>query len=78
MSADRLESVLEVLPCMRQPTISTLAGDGGFAVKAAVPRELLPEVIPQLKARGGSDVIVTRLAQNGWGCFRPTNARGSI
>jgi ATP phosphoribosyltransferase len=63
VSADRLESLLEVLPCMRQPTVSSLAGDAGYAVKAAVPRELLPEVIPQLKARGGSDVIVTRLAQ---------------
>jgi ATP phosphoribosyltransferase len=63
VAADRLEAVLEVLPCMRQPTISTLARDEGFAVKAAVPRELLPDVIPQLKARGGSDVVVTRLAQ---------------
>jgi ATP phosphoribosyltransferase len=63
VSAERLDAVLEILPCMRQPTISTLAGDEGFAVKAAVPRELLPEVIPRLKERGGSDVVVTRLAQ---------------
>jgi ATP phosphoribosyltransferase len=63
VSAERLDAVLEVLPCMRQPTISTLAGDEGFAVKAAVPRDQLPEVIPRLKARGGSDVVVTRLAQ---------------
>ena len=63
VSADQLDSLLEVLPCMRQPTVSTLAGNEGYAVKAAVPRELLPDVIPQLKARGGSDVIVTRLAQ---------------
>jgi ATP phosphoribosyltransferase len=63
VAADRLQAVLEVLPCMRQPTISTLAGDDGFAVKAAVPRELLPDVIPKLKACGGSDVVVTRLAQ---------------
>jgi ATP phosphoribosyltransferase len=63
VSADRLEAVLEVLPCMRQPTVSSLAGDEGFAVKAAVPRDQLPEVIPKLKARGGSDVVVTKLAQ---------------
>jgi ATP phosphoribosyltransferase len=63
VSADRLEAVIEVLPCMRQPTVSTLAGDEGFALKAAVPRSELPEVIPKLKARGGSDIVVTQLAQ---------------
>jgi ATP phosphoribosyltransferase len=63
VSADRLEAVLEVLPCMRQPTISTLAGDEGFAVKAAVPRAQLPDVIPRLTERGGTDVVVTRLDQ---------------
>jgi ATP phosphoribosyltransferase len=63
VSAERLADVLAVLPCMRQPTISTLAGDEGFAVKAAVPRARLPEVIPLLTARGGTDVVVTRLDQ---------------
>jgi ATP phosphoribosyltransferase len=48
---------------MRQPTISSLAGGQGFAVKAAVPREDLPVVIPLLRERGGTDVVVTRLAQ---------------
>ena len=63
VSAERLPSLLEVLPCMRQPTISTLAGDEGFAVKAAVPRDQLPDVIPRLTERGGTDVVVTRLDQ---------------
>jgi ATP phosphoribosyltransferase-like protein len=58
-----LDQVLAVLPCMRQPTISALAGGEGFAVKAAVPREQLPDVVPMLTARGGTDVVVTRLAQ---------------
>jgi ATP phosphoribosyltransferase len=61
--AERLESVIAVLPCMRHPTISTLHGDGGFAVKAAVPRDDLARVIPEIKAQGGSDIVVTRLAQ---------------
>lgn len=60
---DRLEALLAVLPCMRQPTVSQLAGGGGYAVKAAVPRADLPEVIPRLKAEGGEDVVVTRIAQ---------------
>ncbi len=60
---DRLESVLGVLPCMREPTVSPLAGGAGFAVKAAVPSLELPAVIPVLKSRGGTDLVVTRLAQ---------------
>jgi ATP phosphoribosyltransferase len=63
VSADEIEAVLAVLPCMRQPTISELAGGDGFAVKAAVPRVDLPVVMPRIKAAGGSDVVVTNLAQ---------------
>jgi len=63
ISEDRLEALLEVLPCMRQPTVSSLAGGEGFAVKAAVPRSDLPAVVPRIKAAGGSDIVVTRLAQ---------------
>jgi ATP phosphoribosyltransferase-like protein len=58
-----LESVIGVLPCMREPTISPLHADAGFAVKAAVPRETLPMLIPLIKQRGGTDIVVTPLAQ---------------
>jgi ATP phosphoribosyltransferase len=61
--ADRLESVVEVLPCMREPTMSPLHGGAGFAVKAAVPRDDLPRVIPEIKRRGGTDIVVTNLSQ---------------
>jgi ATP phosphoribosyltransferase len=63
VSAGELDALLAVLPCMRQPTISELAGGDGFAVKAAVPRVDLPIVMPRIKAAGGSDVVVTNLAQ---------------
>jgi ATP phosphoribosyltransferase len=61
--ADRLEAVVAILPCMREATVSPLYGESGFAVKAAVPRDRLPEVIPAIKAAGGSDVVVTRVGQ---------------
>lgn len=61
--ADRLEAVVAVLPCMREPTISTLHGSGGFAVKAAVPRDQLPALIPELKARGGTDIVASNVGQ---------------
>jgi len=63
VAPDRLEALLAVLPCMRQPTVSQLAGGDGFAVKAAVPRKDVPAVIPRLKAAGGEDIVVTRIAQ---------------
>ena len=58
-----LAAVIEVLPVMREATMSPLHGGGGYAVKAAVPVHRLPQVIPDLKRCGGSDVIVTKLAQ---------------
>lgn len=61
--ADSLEAVCQALPCMREPTISTLHGDGGFAIKAAVLRKELPAVIPRVKAAGGTDVVVYDLTQ---------------
>ena len=63
VSAERLADVVAVLPCMREPTLSPLHGGGGYAVKAAVPRDRLPELIPLVKQRGGTDIVVTRLAQ---------------
>ncbi len=63
VAEDRLTELLAVLPCMRQPTVSSLAAGGGFAVKAAVPRDDLPEVIPRVIAAGGADIVVSRLAQ---------------
>jgi ATP phosphoribosyltransferase len=62
VSKERLEALVRVLPCMREPTIAPLHGDVGYAVKAAVPREDLPRLIPEIKAHGGTDVVVSALA----------------
>jgi ATP phosphoribosyltransferase-like protein len=58
-----LEAVVRVLPCMREPTIARLHGNAGFAIKAAVPREALATLIPRVKAAGGTDIVVSALAQ---------------
>ncbi|HEX5796285.1 MAG TPA: ATP phosphoribosyltransferase [Geminicoccaceae bacterium] len=63
VAAECLEAVIDVLPSMREPTMAPLHGDQGFALKAAVPRKDLPRVIPAIKARGGTDIVVTALAQ---------------
>ncbi len=61
--ADRLETVVDILPCMREPTISPLHGDAGYAVKSAVPRDQLPRLITELKAHGATDIVVSNLSQ---------------
>jgi ATP phosphoribosyltransferase len=63
VSRDSMDAIVKALPCMRCPTVSPLAGEGLFAVKSAVPRDLLPSLIPKLKALGGSDIVVSPLAQ---------------
>ena len=63
VSAECLEAVIAVLPCMREPTMAPLHGNQGFALKAAVPRKDLPRVIPEIKAKGGTDIVVSALAQ---------------
>jgi ATP phosphoribosyltransferase len=58
-----LEAVIAVLPCMRQPTVSRLHGEAGYAVKAAVPRAGLPQLILDIRARGGTDIVVSAMSQ---------------
>jgi len=61
--ADRLESLVALLPSMREATVAPLFGSQGYAVRAAVPRVDLPTIIPAIKAAGGTDVVVTKLSQ---------------
>ena len=63
VSAECLDQVVEVLPCMRRPTISTLHGDAGFAIRAAVPKNELLKVVPLLKERGATDIVTSSFAQ---------------
>ena len=63
VSEANLEAVVAVLPCMREPTIARLHGEGGYAVKAAVPRRELPLLILQIKQLGGTDLVVSSLSQ---------------
>ena len=63
VAPEYLDRVVAALPAMRQPTISSLNGSGGYAVKAAVARVDLPRVIPEIKERGGTDIVVMNIGQ---------------
>jgi ATP phosphoribosyltransferase len=42
---------------MRSPTVSPLYGDAGFAVKIAVKKDEVPDLIPRLKKLGAADIV---------------------
>ena len=49
--------LLAGLPAMRSPTVAPLYGDAGFAVKIAVKKHDVPELIPKLKKLGALDIV---------------------
>ena len=53
---EQLQSVLDVVPSMKSPTVSTLSG-GGYAVETVVEKARVNTLIPQLKAAGASDIL---------------------
>lgn len=63
VASDALNAVVDILPGMGTPTIASLHGDRGYAVKAAVRRQDLPALIPAIKVRGGADIVVSDLQQ---------------
>ena len=63
VDAERLDRIVDIIPCMREPTISTLRGSQGYAVKAAVPRDVLPTLIPELRRAGGTDLVISDIQQ---------------
>jgi len=51
------DDVIRELPAMRSPTVSPLFGDAGFAVKIAVKKHEVPDIIPKLKKLGVLDIV---------------------
>ena len=51
-----LAAVLEVVPSAKSPTVSPLQA-GGFAVESVVEKRQVNTLIPQLKARGATDIL---------------------
>ncbi len=56
VSADRLDSVLAVLPSAKSPTVSQLA-NGGYAVESVVEKTTINRVIPELSDAGATDLL---------------------
>jgi ATP phosphoribosyltransferase len=54
---DCFEVVVNSLPAMRSPTVAPLFGDSGYAVKIAVKKSEVPDIIPRLKKLGAVDIV---------------------
>jgi ATP phosphoribosyltransferase len=56
-SFEKIASGGEKLPAMRSPTVAPLYGENAYAVKIAVKKSEIPELIPRLKKLGASDIV---------------------
>ena len=63
VSEEALEKIVLVIPAMQKPTIAPLFGESGYAVRAAVLRSDIPELIPKIKSLGGRDIVVSDINQ---------------
>jgi ATP phosphoribosyltransferase len=57
VAADQLQSVLDLLPSLKSPTVSELAGSGGFAVETVVAKNQINRLIPALKDAGATGIL---------------------
>jgi len=53
----KFQDIVAGLPAMRSPTVAPLYGDEGYAVKIAVKRDEVPNIIPRLKKAGATDIV---------------------
>ena len=63
VAQENLEAVINCLPSMRTPTVSPLSNSNWVAVRAAIPRKQLAEIIPKLKSAGACDSVTTAAEQ---------------
>ena len=54
---DRLEKVLQQLPALATPTISTLADDRWVAINTVIQEHLVRELLPKLKESGATGIV---------------------
>jgi ATP phosphoribosyltransferase len=54
---DCFDAAINGLPAMRSPTVAPLFGESGYAVKIAVKKHEVPDIIPRLKKLGVLDIV---------------------
>lgn len=54
---EQLDSILNALPALRNPTINRLADEAWVAIDVIVDEKVVREIIPQLKAQGAEGIV---------------------
>jgi len=57
VQAAELDSVIDLLPSMKAPTVNELYAGQGYAVETVVPKSAINVLIPDLKDHGATDII---------------------
>ena len=57
ISQENLNSLLAVLPAMKNPTISSLSNDGWYAVETIIDEHVVRDLIPELRRIGAEGII---------------------
>ncbi|HHZ93177.1 TPA: ATP phosphoribosyltransferase [Candidatus Poribacteria bacterium] len=57
VAEENLKPILDILPAMRNPTISSLSQDGWYAIETIIDQHVVRELIPQLRRVGAEDII---------------------
>ena len=57
IASKNLQTLLETLPALRNPTISNLSQEGWVAVETIIDEHIVREIIPALKAAGAEGII---------------------
>lgn len=62
-STGAFAELVRELPALREPTVSPLHGNSGYAVRVVVRHDDVRTLVPLISARGGTDILVTGLKQ---------------
>lgn len=57
VSKANFENLIKGIPSMKSPTVSPLFGDDGYAVKIAVKKSEVPNLLPKLQSLGATDIL---------------------
>ena len=57
VSEKDFDKLIKGIPSMKSPTVSTLFGGNGYAVKIAVEKSEVPTLLPKLHSLGATDIV---------------------
>ena len=63
VSPEALSTVIDLLPCLKAPTVNELYEGRGFAVEAVVPKLVINTLIPELLNAGATDILELPLSK---------------